>query len=403
MSDLPNLLSSLVASGANWNPPKKIKVGDRERVIRTLSHVRYNQDAFDEGEEVDSHYNQSLDITFPDGLIVTHPTTTTSSSTTEEVEATVDVEDKSVPVFVFVHGGGWSRGGKDNWFYGAPSVCENMAASGCISVAPGYRLGNYPEFLHDVACAIRWVKEHLSKFGGDLNQMYLGGHSAGGHIASLLLLRHKDFLLPQDISPTFFKGLILLSGVYDLFCPLKKELLDAKNKAFVLAYVLPAFGSDEAVRRNASPLLLLHPEKDTSILGKAAMSLMKMYDHCVMSDPDANKHEFSIFDQQPDVKEKKQGDSQGINKYDTVSENNTDNMVEVEVNTESLPRSLIMNASIDMGLQENGELMAAAMAKHTQVEYQLVLGADHASICWNQNAFMAMRKFMGLQLKEDDE
>jgi hypothetical protein len=66
------------------------------------------------------------------------------------------------------------------------------------------------------------------------------------------------------LEKSWFKGLILVSGVFSLFCPLRKELLDLKNKGFVLAYVYPTFGLDETVRRSASPLVLLEPETTPS-------------------------------------------------------------------------------------------------------------------------------------------
>jgi acetyl esterase/lipase len=174
--------------------------------------------------------------------------------------------------------------------------------------------------------------------------------------------------------------------VYDLFCPLKKAPFDAKNKAFVLAYVLPAFGSDESLRRKASPLLLLNPDKDTSLLGSTSMSLRRLF-YSWSSSKDMDDEEQEEQQNDKDDKRLTTDESQGE------QENSVD---DIEINTAFLPRTLILNAALDMGLQENGELMAAAMAKHTSVEYYLVPGTDHASICWNKDTFVAIRKFMGL-------
>jgi len=41
--------------------------------------------------------------------------------------------------------------------------------------------------------------------------VFLSGHSAGGHIASLLNVRHDRFLKPLNIETNFIKGLILVS------------------------------------------------------------------------------------------------------------------------------------------------------------------------------------------------
>lgn len=237
-------------------------------------------------------------------------------------------------------------------------MCKNAAASGCVAVAVGYRLGNYPGFMEDSASAIKWVQDNIASLGGDLRNVFLSGHSAGGHIASLLILRHSTFLAPLGIPLDFFRGLVLVSGVYDLFSPLRSAALDAKNKWFVLAYVIPSFGTDEKLRREASPLLLLTPDKETSTLGRVALSISRKY---------------SSRDQIQLVKEIEES---------------------VELNTSHIPSVLIMNASFDMGLQENGELMAEALSKYTDVKYVLVKGADHASICWNDFAANEVEDFV---------
>ena len=68
---------------------------------------------------------------------------------------------------------------------------------------------------------------------------------------------------------------MLILGVYNLFAPLDKALLDVKNKGLVLLYVLPSFGLDRTVRREASPLVLLETDTDTSLAGRAAMTAVK--------------------------------------------------------------------------------------------------------------------------------
>ena len=231
-------LDSLASTGVKWRPAKDVNGVS----VHTLADVQYSSDS----------PQQSLDLYFSEEAL---------QETTKR------------PVYIHIHGGGWSRGGKASPFYGGPAISSNAAAAGCLAVAPGYRLGQYPEFVHDVANAIKWVKDNIEKFGGDLSNVFLSGHSAGGHIASLLILRHSCFLAPLGIPLDFFRGVVLVSGVYDLFSPLRSAPLDAKNKWFVLAYVIPAFGTDEKLRREASPLLLLNPEKNTSTKGILVQSI----------------------------------------------------------------------------------------------------------------------------------
>jgi carboxylesterase type B len=41
-------------------------------------------------------------------------------------------------------------------------------------------LGQYPDFVEDAANAIKWVKDNIEQFGGDISNVFLSGHSAGG-------------------------------------------------------------------------------------------------------------------------------------------------------------------------------------------------------------------------------
>ena len=120
--------------------------------------------------------------------------------------------------------------------------------------------------------AVGWVRENIEALGGDVDNIFLSGHSAGAHIASLMCVRHSRYLKPHGVPTSFIKGLMLISGVYNLFAPLSKALLDVKNKGFVLLYVWPSFGLDRTIRREASPLLLLETDTDTSLAGKIAMA-----------------------------------------------------------------------------------------------------------------------------------
>src|SRR5204863_3032846 len=76
-------------------------------------------------------------------------------------------------------------------------------------------------------------------YGGDPERIYVGGHSAGGHLAALLTFDPK-YLQAHNLTPAKIKGAICLSGVYDLVA-----IGDSQSSVF---------GTDAAVRRDASPL-----------------------------------------------------------------------------------------------------------------------------------------------------
>jgi len=127
---------------------------------------------------------------------------------------------------------------------------------------------------------LKWVKDNISKYGGDPDSIFLMGHSAGGQLVSLLALQPK-YLLYHNISPDCIKGVIGLSGVYN-FGRLHKVGYWAR-----WWFLYPLFGeySDKQILREASPLtyarktpfnfylvytsLDLHLEKDAEELAHA--------------------------------------------------------------------------------------------------------------------------------------
>jgi carboxylesterase type B len=128
---------------------------------------------------------------------------------------TQDISKVSLPVVIHVHGGGWKRGDRSIAFYGAPYMGAGYARNGFISVTVSYRLATKtqqhpaqievlssvspypPHFSYkDVARAIQWVFEHCHQFGGDKTKIFISGHSAGAHLASLV-----------TVSPLYLKHL----------------------------------------------------------------------------------------------------------------------------------------------------------------------------------------------------
>ena len=410
----------LVQEGAKWKSP--IRFGDV--TVHRLTDIKYGTESS----------KQSLDLYLPQEEEEESTPAATTNNETEDITSASEQQQnqKKRPVYIHIHGGGWSRGDKASPFYGGPAMCQNAAASGCLAVAIGYRLGEYPGFLYDAANAIQWVLDHMDALEGDVDNVFLSGHSAGGHIASLLLLRRamaarvaedgtpnpSSSVVPNvlEILPVAFKfrGLILVSGVYDLFSPMRKNLVDAKNKWFTLAYVIPAFGTDEHLRREASPLLILHPDKETSVLGTAARHLTRGFESL----------RSNFF---PSERTKSQGSTGsgggGSVYFSTRSIGTGGSSSELDVamdhsnmSTSSgrsqpkeepmnldLPSTMILNATLDMGLQENGQLFFEALSNHSvkDVRYQIIPGSDHASICWNDTTCQVIADFCQSKLTEE--
>lgn len=118
------------------------------------------------------------------------------------------------PVIVFYYGGSWSTGSKDAYAF----VGRALAALGYVVVIPDYRLVpevEYPDFLDDCALALKWVGEHINRFGGDFTRMALAGHSAGAYNAVMLAMDPR--LVSMHGQAPAVCGVAGLSGPYDFF------------------------------------------------------------------------------------------------------------------------------------------------------------------------------------------
>ncbi len=119
------------------------------------------------------------------------------------------------PVVVFVHGGSWANGSRDNYRF----VGEALAARGCVAVLPSYRLYpqvRFPLFVEDAAHAVAWARAHAAEYGGDPQRIFIMGHSAGAHIVMLLAL-DEHYLRQAGMSSSDLRGVIGLSGPYDFY------------------------------------------------------------------------------------------------------------------------------------------------------------------------------------------
>nr|QRD81016.1 lipolytic protein [uncultured bacterium] len=99
-----------------------------------------------------------------------------------------DNRGKPTPVVVWIHGGGWYLGSKDEWQ--PPKVVVNALLERGYAVASiSYRFSNeaiFPAQLEDCKAAIRWLRAHAGDYDFDADHIGAYGYSAGGHLAALL-------------------------------------------------------------------------------------------------------------------------------------------------------------------------------------------------------------------------
>ena len=122
------------------------------------------------------------------------------------------------PTLLFMHGGYWTHGYKEWLGFMAPAFVSLPA----IFISVGYRLApaaQYPAALDDCLSALAWVYKHISHYGGDPRRLFIGGHSAGGHLAALAAVR-SDLRAARDIPAGALRACLPVSGSFDFRAPL---------------------------------------------------------------------------------------------------------------------------------------------------------------------------------------
>ena len=109
---------------------------------------------------------------------------------------------KRLPVVVFIHGGGWRNGDKDQSLW----QCFRYASDGFIAITVSYRLideAPFPQCIEDVKTAIRYIKSLSNEYPIDTDHIGVWGYSAGAHLALMVGLSHENEWFRSDLYRDF--------------------------------------------------------------------------------------------------------------------------------------------------------------------------------------------------------
>jgi arylformamidase len=118
------------------------------------------------------------------------------------------------PVLFFVHGGYWRSLDKRDHSFVAPAFTRE----GVCVVVPNYALCpavTIPQITMQMVQALAWTWRHIARHGGDPGRITVAGHSAGGHLAAMML----TCLWPvygRDLPADLVKNALSISGLHDL-------------------------------------------------------------------------------------------------------------------------------------------------------------------------------------------
>jgi arylformamidase len=132
------------------------------------------------------------------------------------------------PTFAYIHGGYWQMNDKESSFH----VAGGVTPHGINFVNLEYTLAparKVTEICQEIRRAIDWLLANLPRLGGDPNRLYVGGHSAGGHLTAIAMGNPR------------VAGGLAISGLFDL-------------EPIRLSYLNRALGMDVLEARRTSPI-----------------------------------------------------------------------------------------------------------------------------------------------------
>jgi acetyl esterase/lipase len=160
-------------------------------------------------------------------------------------------ENRFFPTLLFVSGGGWQQSSKA-W---VDEVGQALPQHGIAVALADHRLqpaATVSQQVQDLALAFKWVSEHIGERGGSSGRIFVGGHSAGGHLTALLAL-DPSYLKQANAHRPDLAGAVLISAVLD-----------------TAGRFGPGFSAMEHIQPDQPAALLLYADGDLPALGEQA-------------------------------------------------------------------------------------------------------------------------------------
>lgn len=170
------------------------------------------------------------------------------------------------PVLVFFYGGRWTFGNKEQYAFAALPFVKK----GYIVVVPDYAKYpdvKFPTFVEDGAKSVAWVHDNIVAYNGDIERLYISGHSSGAHIAALINSDPR-YLKAEGKNRSIIAAFAGLSGPYD-FIPDEEDLKDMFGPADNYKNMQVTTFIDG----KQPPMILLHGKEDKTVIMRNLLRL----------------------------------------------------------------------------------------------------------------------------------
>lgn len=118
------------------------------------------------------------------------------------------------PLFMFIHGGYWRALDKRDFSFLAPAFVEAGVSLAVVNYGLAPAVG-VAEMVRQMLRATAWLWRNAPDLGADPGRIYVGGHSAGGHLAAMTLAAQWS-TYEHDLPDDLVRGGLAISGLYDL-------------------------------------------------------------------------------------------------------------------------------------------------------------------------------------------
>lgn len=179
---------------------------------------------------------------------------------------------KDAPLHIFVHGGYWRAGNKEDHHLMAAPALSVGAAAAIVSydLMPEAPLGT---LVQQIRAAARHLHALAPELGVDPSRITVSGHSAGAHLASYLAAIGPHESTPPEVPP--IQGMLLISGIYEL-SGIPDSFL--KDEAKMTAAEAEAWSPLSSEHLRGPQRIVMVSEKDTLPFHEQARQLVTMLD-----------------------------------------------------------------------------------------------------------------------------